>query len=353
MAEYADDAAAFIRHDPRVELWITGPNAGLFGPCLERELAEELGYRYLPYVRARARWWDLIIFAEYRAVDRFHPDIRKVLVNHFLGGGKIISGKEYRFERDMSHWGRPLFASIFEASAAERDRTVAAYPALAPYLCMVGDLRSDRMLELRTRREQIRSEMGFAPADKVVLIQSTWGPQSIMERWGRELLSEAVRLLDEGKYKFIASTHPHHWHGPRAAQQPWGKYLAELKRPGLVVIKPGDDWGKFMVASDLAVTDNTSLSATYCQLHKPLAFIALPEDTVPPGSTVAQLYSISPHLESPAELESMIDQVLKDYPYDKLKQTAHEVNSLPGEAAGRIRRELYRLLDLCENGCSA
>lgn len=353
MAEYANDAAQFIRHDPRVELWLTGPRARVIGQCLERELAAEHGYRYVSYIRARAMWWDLMVFAGYRAADRFHPGIRKVLVNHFLGGGKIISGKEYRFQRKMWHWGRPLFTSIFEASAKERDRAIAADPSLAPHVCLVGDLRSDRMLEMRARREQIRSEMGFSDSDKVVLIQSTWGSQSIMERCGRELFDEVIRLLNEGKYRFIASTHPHHWQGPRTAQHPWGKYLAELERPGLVVIKPGDDWARFMVASDLAVTDNTSLSATYCQLHKPLVFIVMPDNTIPAGSTVHQLYCISPHLNSPAELQRGLDQVLQSYPYDRLRQIAYETNSLPGEAAGRIRRELYRLLELDDAACSA
>ena len=131
MAEYADDAVNFIRQNRRIELWLTGPHARILGRCLERELAAELGYRYVSYFQARMAWWDLIVFAEYRAADRFHPDVPRVLVNHFLGGGKILGGKEYRFARKLWHWGRPLFNSIFEASAAERDRAIAADPALA------------------------------------------------------------------------------------------------------------------------------------------------------------------------------------------------------------------------------
>jgi len=346
MVEYASDAAKFIRDDPRVTIALTGPAAKLFGRCMLRDAAAELGYRYVPYVLARAQWWDLIIFAEYRAADRYHPDIPKVLVNHFLGGGKIISGKEYRFQRDLTHHGRPLFASIFEASEAERDRAVASDPSLADKLRIVGDLRSDRMLELNASRRGIRHAMGFSESDKVVLIQSTWGPQSIMERCGRELMAEAIRLLDEGKYKFILSTHPHHWHGPRAVQHPWGKFLLDHERLGLVVIRPSDDWARFMVASDLVVTDNTSLSATYCQLQKPFVFIEIPENTIPDGSTVHQLYSISPHFDSPAHLERAINRSLQSYPYDELQQISHQVNSAPGQAGERIQREMYRLLDL-------
>jgi hypothetical protein len=346
MAEYTNDAAQFVKQDPRVDIWLTGPTARLIGGCLERELAAELGYRYVPYALARAQWWDLMIFADYRASDRFHPDIPKVLVNHFLGGGKILYGKEYRFERKMWHWGRPLFVSIFEASVEAADRTIASDPRLAPYIRFMGDLRSDRMLELVPRRREVRREIGFSDSDLVVLVQSTWGPQSIMEQCGKELFDEMVRLLDQGKYKFIASTHPHHWHGAHAERHPWGEFLLQMERPGLKIIRPGDDWAKFMVASDVSVNDNTSLSSTYCQLHKPMVFIDLPEKTVPEGSTVHKLYSISPHFRSPSDFERAIDQALADYPMDRLHEVALQVNSFPGEAAGRIEQELYRLLAL-------
>ena len=112
------------------------------------------------------------------------------------------------------------------------------------------------------------------------------------------------------------------------------------------MIRPGDDWARYMVASDLVVTDNTSLSATYCQLQKPLVYVAMPKNTVPVGSTVHQLYSISPHLESPADLKRTITAVLREYPYERLREIAYQVNSCPGEAVANIREELFRLLEL-------
>jgi len=348
MAEYANEAVQFVKHDRRVSTFMTGPEFRLFDKGWIGELAALLKHKYVSYFSARLRWWDLIVFADYQSAERFHPDTRKVLVNHFLGGGKIINGKEYRFNRRMTYQGRPIFTSIFEASEVAAERAIASNPEVAPLLRIVGDLRSDRMLDLRDSRDKIRKEMGFRETSKVVLIQSTWGPLSIMERCGPEIMEHVVRLLDKGSYQFIVSTHPHHWHGPYAEKNPWGKYLVGLERPGLVVIKPEDDWSRAMIASDLVVTDNTSLSATYCQLQKPLIYIEMPDNSIPEASTVNRLYNISPHFKAPADLEKVIEDGLRDYPFDELHKIALEVNSYPGEAAVRVRRELYRLLELSE-----
>src|SRR3972149_154663 len=138
-ADYADENARLIRDDPRLATWMTGPTNAGFPSSALRELAGKSRHRCVPYWVARAQWWDQIIFADYRAADRFHPDVRKVLVNHFLGGGKIIGGKEYRFERKLSHLGRPLFTSILEASHAARQRAITAQPVLANHVRVVGD----------------------------------------------------------------------------------------------------------------------------------------------------------------------------------------------------------------------
>jgi len=349
MATYADAAAKLIADQAGVLIWLTQPpSPGMKSGAL-RGLAESMGHRFVSYALARAQWWDLIIFPEYRAADRFHPDIPKVLVNHFLGGGKIIDGKEYRFERSLEHLGRPLFRRIFDASFSSRDRAVAGDPALKDVITVVGDLRSDRLLSLRGQRDQIRAEYGFRPDQTVVLVQSTWGRQSIMERWGQQLLEEALRLQQQSPLRFIASTHPLHWSGRRAAEHPYGEYLLSLEPQGLSVVRPQDDWARSMIASDLVITDNTSLSATYCQLGKPLIFIDLPIGTIPPGSTVDRLYHISPHLHDPQDLEATIASVSLEYPYDRLIQIASEVNSFPGKAAEKMRHELLALLNSSES----
>lgn len=346
MASYANAAAQLVADEPLVETYFTqAPSAGMSSEAL-RPLAEQLGHRYVPYWKARMQWWDLIVFPEYRAADRFHPDAPKVLVNHFLGGGKMINGKEYRFERELVHMGRPMFRKIFDASYASRERAIAADPKLAEQIVVVGDLRSDEMFKLVDRREEIRRELGFQPDDTVVLVQSTWGPQSIMERWGPELLDEALKIQDGTEFRFIASTHPLHWSGRRVAEHPWGEHLLSLQPRGLRVVRPEDDWGVSMVASDMVISDNTSLAATYCQLGKPLMFIDGLEDFVPEGSTVGKLYEISPHLASADDLHRTLCQVQDDYPYEQLRHIAYGVNAYPGEAEKKIRAELMEELEL-------
>lgn len=346
MTSYANAAAQLVAEEPQVATYFTqAPSAGTASDAL-RPLAQELGHNFVPYWKARMQWWDLIVFPEYRAADRFHPDAPKVLVNHFLDSGKIINGKEYRFERELVHLGRPLFRKIFDASYVSRDRAIAGDPQLEDQIVVVGDLRSDEMFKLVDRREEIRREFGFQSDETVVLIQSTWGPQSIMERWGSQLLEEALELQKSTNFRFIASTHPLHWSGRRVAEHPWGEHLLSLQPRGLRVVRPGDDWAVSMVASDVAISDNTSLAATYCQLGKPLIFINDLEDYLPEGTSISKLYKISPHLANAEDLHRTLCQVQDDYPYEELREIAYAVNSYPGEAEQKIRAELLEVLHL-------
>jgi hypothetical protein len=301
-----------------------------------------LGLPFINYGRARACWWDLILFADHASADAFHPRIIKIQVYHSLGSGKIIGGEHYRYGcRAFLENGRPHFTKMFEASETIRQRAIAAKPKLTDVIVTVGDLKVDAMLSLQTQRDEIRQSMNLAPADTVVLIQSTWGDTSLMETMGVDLIEEAKKLMEKGAYRFILSTHPIHWKSAYARQHPWGQYIESKQEEGFLVIRPGQDFEPYHVAADIAVTDHTGLCLNFALLHKPMVFVSIPDGTVLPDSWEAQLKVLSPTLEAPTALDQTLQNALTDYPVDELRALSLKIDSCPGTAAEGIREEIY------------
>ena len=350
MATCCGLVADLIRDDLRLQLRFTGPLAYRhYGPTAA-QMAQRLGLRRVSYLLARLRWWDVVLLADTHLADMFHPEIPKVLVNHSIACGKRVQGVDYRYEYSALRDGRPRFARILEASEDCRQRAIEANPVLTDAVVAVGDLRCDQLLALRSQRDATRQRLGFGPDQTVVLMMSTWGSASLMETVGKELIEQARRLMDECGYRFILSTHPNHWQGDHAVRQPWGEFLLRQRRHGFHVIGHLEGWERYMIASDLAVTDHTSLAVTYAQLGRPMLFVPVREEKLLEGSHVQRLYEACPRIDTPTLLEPRLEQAQRTYPSEQLGRIAHSANAYPGEASWRVREQIYEVLGLPQPG---
>ena len=115
------------------------------------------------------------------------------------------------------------------------------------------------------KREQIRRSMGFRRHDVVVTIMSTWGPQSLIERLGERLYDEAADLVRRGaRMRFILSANPVAWRpqdGPALAfvLRGWAPLRESQRARGLTVLAPEEEWEEALVATDVVISDHTSL----------------------------------------------------------------------------------------------
>lgn len=299
------------------------------------------------YALSRMRWWDLIIYAEHRGVDQYHPSIPKLMIQHGYDSGKLFDGEDIRYgPRSMYRGdnGKPRYRRILESSETTCQKAIAADPKLDGRIAVVGDVGADRMLDLVRRRREIRQELGYSDADIVVLLMGTWRQDSLMESAGRELVAEAIRL--RGQYQFVFSTHPLHWKGEYAAKHPWGKFLLENRQPGIAVVEPDDDGEKAAIAADILIADHTSLAVKYALLKKPLLLWERREGLVAPGTFGDRIYQALPHVHGVKDLGNALETARQWYPMERLSAFADEINSYPGQAAARIRQEVLQLLNL-------
>jgi len=345
MFDYVNHLRRLVDSDSRLSFVITAPSKTEFGSFAERCRSENLSRS--GYLRSRLLPWDLIVFADHWIAPSFDPASKKLLVNHAISGGKIVHGLPYRYNPDLINYpdGRRLYDRIFEASQEICNRVLAHQPDLTDVIAVVGDLRADQLLAMQADREEIRQRLGFEKSEIVVLVQSTWGP-SIMESMGRELIAQCRRLTKQNRYRFILSTHPKHWSGAYAEKHPWGKFLLGQEGDDFVIAKPEDDWAPLMIASDITLTDHTSLAVTYALLGKPMLYVALPEAKLVEQFPVWKLSRVLPQLSEPETLEADLQKALTQFPADEVAAIAAEIVAYPGEAANRMTKHFYELLNL-------
>lgn len=347
MAEYVREIYHILRSDTRLEVYLTSSHRHQFKGLKGSALAKMVDVPFVSFATAGMQWWDLIIFPTPNGAQNFHPRIPKILCTHHTTGGDAREGVDFLYGPHAMRNGKCMFEKIFEASEHTCDIVERNNPVLVGRMTAVGDLKVDKMLRLNDRRNEIRRELGYQDNDIVVLLQSTWGEDSLIERMGRELVSEAKSLLPLGKYKFIISIHPNYWGtSPYAIEHPWGTFCEEQECEGLIAKRSSDPWEPFHVASDLVISDHTSLVAAYALLHRPIYLLPLRDGLFLDGAIVAQLARVAPCLSEASGLRELLERDHADYPMDDIIQIAQHIDSYLGEAEKRIKEEVYEVMDL-------
>ena len=346
-ADYLADVVVAAADDPRIEFRVT-TSLEAHREGIGRQLARRVGARYVHPRLASLSWWDAAFFSSPRGTDHFHRDVPKVLVQHGLSGS---SGK---FAADGNDWvygdlnvrrnGRLIFAKMFENSDARRRAVVAQQPDLRNVIAVVGNPKIDRMLEISAHHAT--ESMGLTEtAAPVLLIQSTFGPHSLIQRWGTEILERAAELAKSGEMRVIISLHPNLWTGYAGAEK-WGERARAFETDGLSVLEPGSDWITHMPRASVALTDHTSLSAAFALLGKPVVFCPVPDGAIGKDSHVHQLYELCPRLQRPANLAEVVRAAPHEFPFEEVGRLGQQLLSHRGRALSRFREEILELLGL-------
>lgn len=294
------------------------------------------------------RDWDLMICVNHPwgMGVWFPPFVRKIYINHGIWAGKINNqlGEDgvYGPSRTNRPRSSPMYDLMFTSSVYEKEYAARCNPALTGRLVVVGSLKGDAILaSQQTRRHQIRREKGFKHDDIVVHIMSTWGSSSLFQTVGEQLLAEAAKLRK--KYRFVFSLHPRHDEfGDREGRRR-KDVLERVIKMGMLV-NGGADWGDYIVAADIAVSDHTSLSLYYAVLGKPLIFVPVSSTEYVEGAGFAYVMKRSTTIEDPASLGEKIEEARMKCGRGCDGEILEKLLSFPGEAVNRHREAIYRIL---------
>ncbi|MEU1282627.1 translation initiation factor 2 [Kitasatospora sp. NPDC005856] len=297
------------------------------------------GARSIPWTEALATTHDLILTASPKgALDGLRG--RRVLLPHGAGFNKALaregspglpSGLDPAF---LVSDGRPTAALHALAHPDQVEQLAARVPGARRHAVVAGDPTLDRILESLDRRDAVRAALGTG-GRRLVVLSSTWGPQSLLSRHPDLPAELAARLPYDG-YQLALIVHPNEYSRTGAFD------LARRLRPaldaGLLLAAPYEEWAALLVAADALVTDHGSVALYAAALDLPVVAACDGTDELIPGSPMDRLLAAVPRLDPAAP-------VLPERP-GGTRRFAGQAFALTGRCLETLRPELYKLLGL-------
>jgi CDP-glycerol glycerophosphotransferase (TagB/SpsB family) len=139
-----------------------------------------------------------------------------------------------------------------------------------PKLLHVGLPKTDRLTDGSLNRERFLESHGLDPSLPTVLYAPSWGEESSLDHMGEALL----RALAKMPLNVLVKLHDNAY-DVRFAVRDWSDLLEELTGPRFVAPNTFDVI-PCMQASDLLVTDISSVAFEWLQVDKPLVFMTFP-----------------------------------------------------------------------------
>ncbi|OKK03504.1 hypothetical protein AMK26_18625 [Streptomyces sp. CB03234] len=237
--------------------------------------------------------------------------------------------------------GRPIADALVLSHPEQLDRLRTACPEAAPTAVLAGDPCFDRMLAATRYRERFRRALGVRRGQRLVVLNSTWNPESLFGDGGDDVLPSLLpRLTAElpaDEYRLAAVLHPNIWHGHGPGQiRAW---LDRARRGGLTLVDPLEDWRQAVIAADAVIGDHGSVTYYAAALGTPVLLGAAPLAGLDPHSPAADFVRRAPRLDPDAPVRPQLDSLVARH--RPLPGPREFTTSLPGESATRLRRLFY------------
>lgn len=245
--------------------------------------------------------------------------------------------------------GEPIADALVLSHPEQYERLRVACPEAAPTAVLAGDPCFDRMLAARPYRERFRRALGVRSGQRLVLLNSTWNPESLFGDGGGDdvlpsLLPRLTSELPADEYRLAAVLHPNIWHGHGPGQiRAW---LDRARRAGLALVDPLEGWRQALLAADAVIGDHGSVTYYAAALGTPVLLGAAPLDGLDPDAPVYDFVREAPRLDARATLRPQVESLLAAH--RALPDPAGFASSVPGESAARLRRLFYEIIGIPE-----
>lgn len=342
------EAVELIESDPRVQVVFTqAPDT--FANGVADFLRATRGV-VLPWEQAVREEFDLAVAASYGSLHRVHAPL--LVMPHGAGYGKSFAagGPQVVYGLDaqrLLHNGRPLAKALVLAHEQEREVLRRQCPEALDASVVVGDPCYDRMVASIPHRDEYRAALGVRSGERVLVVSSTWGLDSLFARF-EDLLPRLLEELTPAGYRVVALVHPAAWfgHGRRQVEA----WLSDCRDAGLVVVDPHVDWRAAIVAADCVVADHGSVGVYAAAVGRPVVLADPPVHiATSTGSAQDVLRRTAPRLVLGEPLEEQFRRAAAVAPTLR-EQVRERLTSRPGRSAAELRKAMYRLLGLAEPG---
>ncbi|MGW1680508.1 hypothetical protein [Saccharopolyspora sp. NPDC002376] len=211
-------------------------------------------------------------------------------------------------------------------------------PEAVPRAEVIGDPCYARLTASLPMREQYRSALGVGDR-KLVVVASTWGPQSLFGERGD--LAKLLTTALPADHRTALVLHPNVW--AKYEQLQLETWLRTALRNDLLLVPRLRKWQAALIAADVVVTDHGSLALYAACLGKPLLLAAFGDHEVAPGSPVELLGQRAKRLDPTGDL---LAQLTAATPVPDHQQLAEM--SFQEKPVQHLRELIYRRLELPE-----
>jgi hypothetical protein len=342
------DTVRLVESDLRIQVVFTmAPDVFSNGVA---EFIDGLGVVRIPWRQATQQRFDLALAASLGAVHEIHAPL--VVMPHGAGFNKLVRGHEgaravsgsvaYGLDaRRLVYDGVVVPTAIVLSHHSDLGRLGRACPEAVPVATVVGDPSYDRLTASLAHRATYREALAVAPDQTLVVVCSTWGPQSLFGRRSG-LLPRLLAELPRRRFRVVALLHPNVWFGHGVWQvRTW---LAECLRQGLSLVPPESDWRSVLAAADMIIGDHGSATLYGTVTGAPVVLASFPESEVDPASPFGALAAVAPRLSPHMSLREQLTRA--ENQRGGYRSVAERITSAPGRFDRNMRRLMYRLLRL-------
>ncbi|MGW1600349.1 hypothetical protein [Streptomyces eurythermus] len=248
----------------------------------------------------------------------------------------------------LLHEGRVVPAAIVLSHDEQLRRLADGCPEAVPRAVVAGDPCLDQLRAGLPFRAAYRRALGLLPGQRLVVVSSTWGRDSVLGAPGADVLRRALAELPADEFRVLAAVHPNAWYGHGTWQI--HHWLAPLTESGMLLPAPETEtWKAALCAADFLVGDHGSLTMYGTALGIPCVLGAFNDSAVAPDSPVDRLGRLLPRLSRAVPLLPQLLHAARTQQEDPgLAALRQSVSSAPGESARRLRRLFYTWLRLPE-----
>jgi len=314
------------------------------------EFIRAAGGLVIPWHQAVQTEFDLILAASANGVAELHG--KPVLLSHGAGAirpllnarssGAAAVPTHALHRETLTNKGRVLPRVLALSHDSELNALRESCPEALPAAVVIGDICYDRLVASMPLRDRYRAAFGLGDGQRLVVVTSTWQPESALGRHP-DLLDQLVAELPRGRYRVVAILHPNIWNVHGAYQV--RLWMANALRAGLLLLPPEEGWRAALVAADVVVGDYGSVTRYGAAIGAPILLTGYPEHDIRPDSTADLMYRCAPHIRLGLPL---VDQLAATIDCSWQADMTARITSRPGQAGRILRTALYRLLDLSE-----
>lgn len=258
--------------------------------------------------------WDLLVSSDllippflyfYRINKKMVP---RIYINHGLHIISVDKQKLYAYGNNAVHDQECKFSVMLEGNKYVYDR-IKNYILFKDIIKFTGYKFCDSIINNIDKKDYYKNQLGIKKEEVFISVFSTWGNNCLFRKLGEGFIDKLIPLLSKN-YKIMLSIHPREYYQYNAEVKPLGAYIDAQEEKGFIIRKPLDDWLPYLIASDLVISDYSTMYELAIIAHKKLIISDYDDSVVSIDSLAIKAKKVLDTINCDSNVENIIEEVL-------------------------------------------